>query len=185
MVFSGLEKKSINVGIKFFLKFSSVSFVVFTWVAIMHWLGELWGCWQGGEFRANMRTSRPLRCHTNTGAAGSPNRMAGPACAIANLKSSVSKTIFLVRRWNGEVGRPFLAVEDLPLGVRKEGKAAEEEREFFMERILAPSAPSEALQSVWVGSVWHFNWLAGGSRTEDDGEGQFSHPESPLCLSVT
>lgn len=43
------------------------------------------------------------------------------------------------------------------LGVRKERRAAEEEREFVMGRILAPSAPSEVLQSAWVGSVWHFN----------------------------
>lgn len=40
------------------------------------------------------------------------------------------------------------------LGGKNEGRAAEEEREFVMEKILAPS---EVLRSAWVGSVWPFS----------------------------
>lgn len=102
-----------------------------------------------------------------------------------NLGSGFSKTIFPVWKWWTEVGRPLLAAEEVPLGVRKEGRAAEEERQFVMERVWAPSARSEVLQSAWLGSVWPFNRLAGGSCAEGDGEGQFSHQEAPLCVSVT
>lgn len=80
--------------------------------------------------------------------------MADTAHGTGSLKSSVFKTIFLVWRWSREVRRPFLAVEDVPLVVRMKGRAAEEEREFVMERVLAPS---EVLQSAWVGSVWPFS----------------------------
>lgn len=99
------------------------------------------------------------------GAAGALHWMADTACAVGNLKSNASENIFLLWRWSREVGRPFLTAGMYwgYIGMRKEGRTAEEERKFIVERILLLN---EVLQSARVGSVWPLKWLAGAFCTE-------------------
>lgn len=109
----------------------------------MCWLGESGIACAGGEEGSEQTRRGGDLCTT------APTRgQQGPQTEWQILP------IFLVWRWSREVRRPFLAAEDIPLVVRMKGRAAEEEREFVMERVLAPS---EVLQSAWVGSVWPFS----------------------------
>lgn len=90
--------------------------------------GRVWGCLcsQGRRFRSYVGRRRPLHQHSDMAVAGFPNGMTDAVCFKGNLNP-------------GSGGHA--------LGVRKEGKTAEKERELVVERVIALSAHSEVLQS--------------------------------------